>query len=197
MQMRSVPASYNVWHQNLNFVISPRSNNFLCATAGQCVFPNLPGSQVLHLGERAHWARCHAPQTGSAASPGGRRQRGLLVTPGEPCDTPALGSIKKVHRLNYMNNDYRDLNEVVMKPMWPRSSFSRTKNWLQWNPCSKTWLQSKPGPTLEVSRYTETLPPAARNAAEREELHLRQQLKSQHMVSSNLHTICSVFLPKH
>lgn len=28
---------YNIWHQSSNFVISPRSNNFLCATARQCL----------------------------------------------------------------------------------------------------------------------------------------------------------------
>lgn len=51
-QTLAVPASYNIWHQSSNFVISPRSNNFLCATARQCVFPNPPYSQVLHFGER-------------------------------------------------------------------------------------------------------------------------------------------------
>lgn len=52
MQTLAVPASYNIWHQSSNFVISPRSNNFLCATARQCAFPNPPYSQVLHFGER-------------------------------------------------------------------------------------------------------------------------------------------------
>ena len=79
-QTLAVPASYNIWHQSSNFVISLRSNNFLRATARQCVFPNLPYSQVLHFGESSPLSMPANAQTVLRQRPREiGAERGLLV----------------------------------------------------------------------------------------------------------------------
>lgn len=186
MQTLAAPASYNIWHQSSNFVISLRSNNFLCGTARQCVFPKPPGSQVLHVGERSPLKEPAEAQAARAERQGPLSHR----PPATAAVTPSRSGLLKTPAAK-LNNDYEVLNTAVMKVTGPRSSFSWTKTYFTAaqavTPVGKAswdWLWTR------AVRHGSTF--------SRSECgwDLRHQLKIRHLVSLCRRTTLSIALAK-